>query len=79
MPLDIIGKNYLSWILDVEIHIDAMNLGVAIKEENQASLHDRTKVLIFLQHHLHEDLKTEYLIVKDPLTLWNELKGRYDH
>ena len=32
------GKEYLSWILDVEIHLDAMNLGVTIKEGNQASL-----------------------------------------
>ena len=30
--LDISGKNYLSWILDAEIHFDAMNLGNTIKE-----------------------------------------------
>ena len=34
---DISGKNYLSWILDVEIHLDALNLGVMSKERNQAS------------------------------------------
>ena len=73
MTLDIFGKNYLSWILD------AMNLGNTIKEENQAFRQDHAKSLIFLRHHLHEDLKNEYLIVKDLLTLWNELKGRYDH
>ena len=28
---DISGKNYLSWILDAEIHLDAMNLGNTIK------------------------------------------------
>ena len=56
-----------------------MNLGVAIKEENQASMQDCAKELIFLWQHLHEDLKSEYLIVKDPLTLWNELKEIYDH
>ena len=56
-----------------------MNLRATIKEGNQASLQDCAKALIFLQHHLHKDLKNEYLIVKDPLTLWNELKGRYDH
>ena len=67
MALDISGKNYLSWILDAEIHLDAMNLGVTIKEGNQASLQDRTKTLIFLRHHLHESLKNEYLTVKDLL------------
>ena len=37
MTLDILGKNYLFWILDVGIHLDTMNLEVAIKEGNQAS------------------------------------------
>ena len=35
--LDISGKNYLSWILDVEIHLDAMNIGNTIKKGNTAS------------------------------------------
>ena len=79
VTLDISGKNYPSWILDVEIHLYAINLGNTIKEGNQTSLQDLTKSLIFLRHHLHEDLKNEYLTGKNPLTLWNELKGRYDH
>ena len=79
VALDITRKNYLSWTLNAEIHLDAMNLGVAFKEVNQASLRDRSKALIFLWHHLHEDLKSEYFTIKDPLTLWNELKGRYDN
>ena len=39
----------------------------------------RTKQKIFLRHHLHEGLKAEYLTIKDPLVLWNNLKERYDH
>ena len=76
---DISGKNYLSWILDAEINLDAANLGETIKEGNQRSLQDCAKALIFLRHHLHEDLKIEYLTVKDPLILWTELKMRFDH
>ena len=57
VALDISGKNYLSWILDAEIHLDVINLGNTIKEGNQASMQDRTKSLIFLRHHLHKDLK----------------------
>ena len=73
--LDISGKNYLSWILDVEIHLDAkihldaMNLGNTIKKGNEASPQDRAKSLIFLRHHLHENLKNEYLTVKDPYSM----------
>ena len=35
--------------------------------------------MIFLRHHLHEDLKIEYLTVKDPLELWKNLEERYNH
>ena len=76
VALDISGKNYLSWILDAGIHLDAMNLGATIKEGNQASQQDHAKALIFLRHHLHEGLKNEYLMVKDPFTLWSNLKER---
>ncbi|XP_021975561.1 uncharacterized protein LOC110870692 [Helianthus annuus] len=35
--------------------------------------------MIFLGHHLHEDLKREYLTVEDPLELWKNIKERFDH
>ncbi|KAJ0011139.1 hypothetical protein Pint_33290 [Pistacia integerrima] len=79
VALDITGKNYLSWILDVELHLDVIGLGDTIKEGNESSNQDKAKAMIFLRHHLHEGLKTEYLTVKYPLTLWENLKERYDH
>ena len=54
VALDILRKNYLSWILDATKHLDAMNLGAMIKERNQVSLQDHAKTLIFFHHHLHE-------------------------
>ncbi|XP_028792888.1 uncharacterized protein LOC114748617 [Neltuma alba] len=77
--LDITGKNYLSWVLDAEIHLDAKGLGSTILPGNEATSQDKAKAMIFLRHHLHEGLKAEYLTVKDPLELWNNLKERYDH
>ncbi|XP_017256303.1 uncharacterized protein LOC108225859 [Daucus carota subsp. sativus] len=77
--LDITGKNYLSWILDIELHLAAQDLGDTIKEGNKESESNRAKAMIFLRRHLHEGLKTEYLTVKDPLELWKNLKDRYDH
>ena len=74
--LDILGKNYLSWILDAKIHLDAMNLRNTIKG---GFLQDRAKTLIFLHHHSDESLKSEYLTVNDPLILWTSLKERYDY
>ncbi|XP_059636158.1 uncharacterized protein LOC132278382 [Cornus florida] len=79
VALDISGKNYLSWILDAKIHLDAMGLGNTIKEENDALLQDKANAMIFLRRHISEELKTEYLTESDPLCLWNNLKERYDH
>jgi hypothetical protein len=79
VALDIYGKNYLSWILDAEIHLEAMNLGKTINDGNAESLQDRAKAMIFIRHHLHEELKTKYLTVKDSLILWNNLRERYEH
>ncbi|PIN22201.1 hypothetical protein CDL12_05090 [Handroanthus impetiginosus] len=67
--LNITGKNYLSWVLDAEIHLDAKGLGVVIIAENEISSRDKAKGMIFLRHHLHEGLKAEYFTVKDPLEL----------
>ncbi|XP_070035376.1 uncharacterized protein [Nicotiana tomentosiformis] len=53
-----------------------MGLGDAIKDKNKASTQDCAKALILWRHHLDEGLKLEYLIVKDPLVLWNGLKKR---
>jgi hypothetical protein len=69
VALDISSKNYLSWTLDAEIHLTANNLGDTIKDENTTSPQEKSKAMIFLCHHLHEDLKTDYLTVKDPLEL----------
>ena len=65
--------------LDAEIHLTSMNLGETIKEGNEESQQDCAKTLIFLRHHLHEDSKNEYLTVKDPFTIWNNLKDIFDH
>ena len=50
--LDIFGNNYLSWILDAEIHLDSMDLGYTIKTENNTSQKDKFKAMIFLHRHL---------------------------
>ncbi|KAL0003014.1 hypothetical protein SO802_016795 [Lithocarpus litseifolius] len=79
VAFEISGKNYLSWTLDAEIHLEAKNHRDTIKVGNQASLQDRAKSMIFIHHHLHEELKSEYLTVKDPLVFWNDLKERYEN
>ncbi|XP_049381253.1 uncharacterized protein LOC125845763 [Solanum stenotomum] len=79
VALDISGNNYLKWVLDAEIHLDAKGLGATITNGNTTSSQDKAKAMIFLPHHLDEGLKVEYVTVKDPLELWTGLKERYDH
>ncbi|KAK9692095.1 hypothetical protein RND81_09G240300 [Saponaria officinalis] len=79
LALDISGKNYISWVLDVEIHLNAASLGKTIIQGNEETLENHSKALIFLRRHLDKSLKAQYLTVKDPFTLWTELKNRYDH
>ncbi|KAM2188561.1 hypothetical protein ACFX1R_032089 [Malus domestica] len=59
--LDITGKNYLTWVLDTKIHLEARNLGDTIREESSSSSQDRAKAMIFIRRHLDEALKSEYL------------------
>ncbi|KAK9665487.1 hypothetical protein RND81_14G114800 [Saponaria officinalis] len=63
LALDISGKNYLSWILDAEVHLSAASLGNTITEGNKESVENRSKALIFLRRHLDESLKAQYLTV----------------
>ena len=50
-----------------------------IKARCTTSQQDEVLALIFLHHHIHEGLRTEYLTVKEPDVLWNCLKDIYDH
>ncbi|XP_055801757.1 uncharacterized protein LOC129870902 [Solanum dulcamara] len=79
VALDISEKNYLSWVLNAEIHLDAKGLGATITGCNTTSNQDKAKAMIFLLHHLDEGLKVEYRTVKDLLELWTRLKEWYDH
>lgn len=48
VALDITVKNYLSWVLDDEIHLDAKGLGETIKEGNKATCQYKAKAILFL-------------------------------
>nr|XP_028949370.1 uncharacterized protein LOC114821435 [Malus domestica] len=56
--LDITGKNYLTWVLDTKIHLEAGNLGDTIREESSSSSQNRAKAMIFIRRHLDEDFKS---------------------
>ncbi|XP_059283554.1 uncharacterized protein LOC132037113 [Lycium ferocissimum] len=78
VALDITRNNYLSWVLDPKFTL-RLKVWDTLKRGNKSSSQDKAKAMIFLHHHLDEGLKIEYLTVKDPLELWNNLKDRYEH
>jgi hypothetical protein len=75
------GNNYQTWALDCEFHLQAMQLTATVTRPAAGvpapPPHDKAKACIFLRHHIHEDLKMEYLEVKDPLVLWTKLQERF--
>ncbi|GAV65184.1 hypothetical protein CFOL_v3_08699, partial [Cephalotus follicularis] len=79
ITLDISGKNYLSWVLDVKLHLSAKKLRHAIEEENAATNEERATALIFLRHHIDDGLKYEYLTVQNLIELWQNLNDRFEH
>ena len=58
--LNINENNYLSWQLDAKIHLQFKKLGETINEGNKMSPEENALALIFLRHHIHDDLKNEY-------------------
>ncbi|CAM8908103.1 unnamed protein product [Rhodiola kirilowii] len=55
--LDVSGRNYLTWVVDAELHLASNKLGETIVETSTASQQDRAKAMILLRHRLHESLK----------------------
>ncbi|KAL0308875.1 UNVERIFIED_CONTAM: hypothetical protein Sradi_5829800 [Sesamum radiatum] len=79
IALDVSGTNYLSWVLDAELHLTSNKFGETIKENTTASEQDCAKAMILHPHHLHESLKSQYLTVKSSSQLWKSLKDRFGH
>ncbi|KAJ9541703.1 hypothetical protein OSB04_028209 [Centaurea solstitialis] len=79
MALDVNGKNYMSWTIDVKMHLESMGILDTLKEINLCSSQDKAKANIFLRRHVDDMLKFEYLNTNDPSILWKDLRERFDH
>jgi hypothetical protein len=71
--LAIDGSNYLTWATDIEIRLDGMILDHTIVQpeagNDERTKPDKAKELHYLRHHIHPDLKCEYMTERDPLVL----------
>ncbi|KAL7616709.1 hypothetical protein Lser_V15G03438 [Lactuca serriola] len=77
--LEVSGKNYVPWMIDVKMHLESMGISNAINEFNNCLAQDKARAQVFLRKHIDEMLRFEYLDVTDPSILWNLLKERFDH
>ena len=77
--LDVSGNNYLSWCLDVELHLQGQGLVETLVEDEDYIEKNEVNVLIFICPHLSDALKTQYLQVRQLFDMWKRLKERYDH
>ncbi|XP_021744837.1 uncharacterized protein LOC110710803 [Chenopodium quinoa] len=51
----------------------------AMTVEKPITEQEKAKALVLLRHHLHEGLKTEYMMVEDPKELWDCPNERFGH
>jgi hypothetical protein len=72
------GNNYLTWVVDFEFHLAAMELShtIAPRVASAAEIppHEVANAYLFICHRIHPDLKMEYLEVCDSLVLWPALQ-----
>ena len=54
-------------------------LSDTIVEDNNESVQNKAKAIMIIRHHIQEELKNEYLTIKNLLELWTNLKDRYNH
>ncbi|XP_056846002.1 uncharacterized protein LOC108846633 [Raphanus sativus] len=74
--LDITGTNYISWVTNVELHVESLGLSETVKENNTSTSQDKTKSVIFLTRHLDESIIYDYANMRDPKELSKSLKDR---
>ncbi|XP_023758471.1 uncharacterized protein LOC111906915 [Lactuca sativa] len=77
--LEVSGKTYVSWMIDVKMHLESMRISNVIYEFNNCLAQDKSKAQVFFRKHMDEMLRFEYLDVTDPSILWNLLKERFDY
>lgn len=90
--LELSGHNFLEWTVDAQTNLKAQGLEHTIKyitvpgaqKDDPSTIkiateQEKARATVLLRHHLHESLKSEYLMVEDPKELWDGLTERYGH
>ncbi|KAI3458624.1 hypothetical protein Pfo_015287 [Paulownia fortunei] len=76
--LNVTDNNYLSWCLDIKLHLRELDLAKTLNyvDIKKANGRDKANAMIFIGHHLSEDLKDEYIqLEKLPADQWADLEA----
>jgi hypothetical protein len=75
------GHNYPTWALYVKINLAFQRILPALSspEEREVAFLDTYmyQALFIIHNHLHPNLKSEYVMMEEPHSLWVALQGRY--
>ena len=63
--LDITGTNYISWVTNVELHLESLGLSETVKEINTSTPQEKAKSVIFFRRHLDESIIYDYANMRD--------------
>ena len=77
--LDVSGENYMSWVIDARLLLKSKGMYYTIENGAEEYEQDKSTAMVIIRHHLHKDLKAQYLTVTKPEVLWQELKDRFDN
>ncbi|KAK9671226.1 hypothetical protein RND81_12G014500 [Saponaria officinalis] len=76
--LDNNGTKYLEWRVDARANLKAKGIEHTILVDGNSTPQEQAKAIVFLRHHLHDSLKSEYMFVEDPKELWGNLSQRFE-
>lgn len=77
--LSVSGENYVSWTMDVKLHLISRKLIYAIKPNNTLTDDQNADAMILIRRHLDDVLRMDYTSIQNPRVLWDELASRFDH
>jgi hypothetical protein len=76
------GHNYPTWAMDVKISLALKGMyevivPLADRQQELPPIH-KCNALYVIRHHIHPDLKPEYVLEEEPSVLWTTLQNCYE-
>ena len=68
--LNLSGDNYQEWEMNTSIIMKSRGLRKCIIEENDEIESEKHRAITIMRHHLTEELRNQYLHIKNPRDLW---------